>query len=196
MREIINQIVTTKQVLSSDLLRKKKERQNLFESQEDHEQARALVQRAATITQERLAVHLSDLVSLALKSVFDIPYKFLAKFVSKRGATECELLFVDEQGNEYQPLQSSGYGAADIASLALRVVFWSLSDLRPVIVMDEPLRFLSKDLMEKASEMLSSLTKELGLQLIIVTHANELALAADKTFTVSQTKGISHITVI
>lgn len=184
---------TTLSILQSNLKGATDIRAKLKVSTTDHLEARALFQRASEITQEKLAIHLSDLVSLALKTVFKNPYKFKVEFVSKRGGTECNLFYTDDKGNEYSPLNSCGYGAADVASLALRVAYHSLGDTRPVLVFDEPLRHLSTDLMGKASELIESLSKELGLQFIIVTHSEELANSANKTFTVNQIKGISKI---
>lgn len=180
-------------VFETNLEEARERSENLLASMENHKTARSLFQRAAEITQGKLAIHLSDLVSLALRTVFDDPYKFIVKFVSKRGSTECQLLFTDNQGNEFQPLNSCGYGAADVASLALRVSYHSLGNSRPVIILDEPLKYLSVDLMDKASELIKSLSKELGLQFIIVTHSSGLSECADKTFRVTQKNGISQI---
>lgn len=180
-------------ILQSDLKTTEAVRADLGDSVTNHTEARALFQRAAEITQEKLAIHLSDLVSLALKTVFKNPYKFKVEFISKRGSTECNLFYLDKQGNEYSPLNSCGYGAADVASLALRVAYHSLGNTRPVLVFDEPLRHLSTDLMGKASELIENLSKELGLQFIIITHSEELAHCANKTFVVTQEKGISKI---
>jgi DNA repair exonuclease SbcCD ATPase subunit len=59
--------------------------------------------------------------------------------------------------------------------------------------MDEPLKFLSVDRQEYASAMIKQLSERLGLQFIIVTHEEELAAHADKTFSVSIRKGISTV---
>ena len=196
MRNLINKFLVKKSILENNLVQEEEDRVSLFETRENHETARALIQRAAEITQERLAYHLSDLVSLALKSVFGDTYKFQAKFVSKRGSTECELLFIDDKGNEFHPLQSCGYGIADIASVALRIVFWSLGNSRPILFFDEPFRFVSKNYITKASEMVKSLSEELKIQIICITHIEELASAADKTFSITQKKGISQVEVM
>lgn len=193
MREIINKLLTTKSILGENLKSEKENKEFLLSNSKYQEEARVLIQHAASLTQEKLSIHLSDLVSLALKSIFDDPYKFLVRFVSKRGNTEAELLFVDAKGNEYQPLNSCGYGMADIASFALKVSYWALGNTRNTLIFDEPLRFLSKNYRTAASEMVKNLSTELGLQFIIITHSEELTSAADKVFTVDQVKGVSKI---
>lgn len=154
--------------------------------------ARSLIQKAAQLTQERLSVHISDLVSLALRSVFEEPYEFQATFENRRNTIECDLNFV-KNGNEYKPLDSCGYGAADVASFALRIAYWSLGNTRPVLIWDEPFRQLDKKKQPMAAEMVKRLSKELGIQIIIITHSEELAECADKLFEVSISKGISKV---
>ena len=46
------------------------------------------------------------------------------------------------------------------------------------------MRFLSRDLHHKATEMLKEISEKLGLQIIMVTHSEELIEAADKVFTI------------
>ncbi|MHA1922103.1 MAG: hypothetical protein ACTSVP_03455 [Candidatus Heimdallarchaeota archaeon] len=160
---------------------------------EDLQVSRSLIQKAAQLTQEKLSVHISDLVSLALRSVFDDPYEFQATFENRRNSMECDLTFV-KNGNEYKPLDSCGYGAADVASFALRIAYWSLGNTRPVLIWDEPFRQLDKKKQGMAAEMVSKLSKELGLQIIIITHSEELAECADKVFNVLIENGVSLVT--
>jgi ABC-type lipoprotein export system ATPase subunit len=65
---------------------------------------------------------------------------------------------------------------------------------RPVIILDEPLRFLSVDLQERASIMIKEISKKLGLQFIIITHEQTLASYADRVFETRIRKGITKVT--
>ncbi len=154
--------------------------------------ARALIQQAAVLTQESLSSHVGALVTLALRAVFTDPYEFKVEFGDKRGATECELLFTKD-GNDFKPLESCGYGPSDVASFALRIAYWGLGHTRPVLVWDEPFRQLDRKRQSLAAEMVKTLSKELGLQLILITHSEELAECADRVFRVSIEDGISNI---
>jgi len=159
-----------------------------------HEKAREIIREVGLITQKQLQVHISDIVSLALEAVFPNPYTLEVDFVERRNRTECDLFFVrnDERIN---PITASGGGAVDVASFALRVASWSMATphSRNTLILDEPFRYLSAELLPQAGEMLKQLAEELKLQIIMVTHSEELMESADRTFKVAQIKGVSKI---
>lgn len=159
-----------------------------------HEQAREIIRAVGLETQQQLQFHVSDITSLALESVFNDPYQLKMEFVQRRNKTECDLLFV-KGDSELDPLTASGGGAVDVAAFALRIASWSMAHprTRATIILDEPLRFLSADNQERASQMIKELSQRLGLQFIIVTHESVLASYADKVFEVSIKKGKSKV---
>lgn len=156
------------------------------------EKARAVVQTVANSLQKSLETRITNIVTMALSAVFDDPYEFKVEFVTRRNQTECDMLFV-RNGNECEPIDSSGGGALDIASLALRMAVWSIKKTRAIQVLDEPAKFLSRDLQDKASSMLSTLSEELGIQLILVSHIPEMISAADKVFDVTTVDSYSSV---
>lgn len=159
-----------------------------------HEQAREVIREVGLKTQQQLQVHISDITSLALEAVFDNPYTLTVEFVQRRNKTECDLYF-ERNGNKVDPLTASGGGAVDVAAFALRIASWSM--MRPrtrnVMILDEPLRFVSAKYQEKASAMIKEISEKLGIQFIIVTHNEVLASYADRTFEVSIKKGVSYV---
>ena len=172
-------------------------KQRLSQYQTDlknHEQAREVIKEVGLKTQQALAFHISDITSLALQAVFPEPYELEVDFVQRRNKTECDIWFL-QNGERLSPLDASGGGAVDVAAFALRVASWSMQLPRshPVLILDEPMRFLSTDLQPKASEMIKQLSERLGLQFIIITHEEELTEQADKVFEIQQRKGVSEI---
>jgi ABC-type uncharacterized transport system YnjBCD ATPase subunit len=160
---------------------------------DDVAMAQAVIQQVAQATQEQLALEVSGLVTMALQAIFPNPHQFKCEFVQRRGKTEADLLF-ERNGAAHNPMLSSGGGPVDVAAFALRVSLWSLAKTsQPVIVLDEPMKHLSADLRPRAAELVHTLAEELGLQVIMVTHAEEFIEAADKVFYVSQTNGISKV---
>lgn len=156
--------------------------------------ARSVVQIVAEQTQKKLEYHISNLVSMALASVFPEPYIFNLRFVQKRNKTEVELVFT-KNGNETDDiLNSGGGGVADIASIALRISLWSIKKTRPTLILDEPLKFLhSPEYQEKASQMLKEVSEKLGLQIIMVSDQRNILEYADKVISVVNKNGTSTI---
>lgn len=161
---------------------------------ENLEKAASIIRIVGLETQQQLQFHISDITSLAMGGIFPDPYKVQLEFVEKRGKTECDILF-DRNGNQVKPLDAVGGGAVDVASFALRIASWSMAmrKTRNVILLDEPMRFLSSAYQENASEMIKEVSQKLGIQFIIVTHNPVLTENADKVFEVSIRKGITKV---
>lgn len=175
----------------------KKERSILIKNQSSlhlHEQARQVIKEVAQITQEQITFHVSDVTTMAMESVFPDAYKLEIEFVQRRNKMECDLYFV-RRGERSNPLDASGGGAVDVASFALRIASWSLSQpaISKTIILDEPMRFLSDNYQEKASTMLKEVSRQLGIQFIIVTHETTLTSYADNVFEVAIRKGVSKV---
>jgi len=147
------------------------------------EEAQVFIQQVAKETQEQLRFHIEDIVQLALDAVFPDEYDFRVVFEIKRGKTEARLCFLRD-GVEIDPLTSAGGGVSDVCAFALRLAVWSLGKTARVMILDEPFRYLSRDLQPKAGEMLKKLSKRLKLQIIMVTHSEFLADIGDRIFSV------------
>ena len=165
---------------------------------EQLEKAQVVLQTVAQQTQEELRYYISDLVSLALDSIFDQPYTFELEFVQRRGRTEADM-YLARDGNRVSPEDAVGGGVTDLIGLALRVSLWSMTKhTRNVLLLDEPFKFLhSREMQQRASELLKHLSQQLGLQIIMVTgedESPEIVAQADRVFRVSMDKGVSSVT--
>ena len=94
-------------------------------------------------------------------------------------------------------MNASGGGVVDLTAFALRIACYVLeNNTDNVIILDEPFRFISRDLQERAGKILKTLSNKLGIQIIMVTHIKELIDCADKVFEVKKNAdGISEIEV-
>ncbi len=180
--------------LKEQILNKRKSLSTLRLEQETFEKAQVVLQEVGQLTQEELTYQIGELVSLGLQSVFEDPYELVLNFMVKRNKTEAELMFLRD-GEEVSPMESGGGGPVDVAAFGLRTALWCLQrpQTRNTIALDEPFRFLQLNYRGKAGQMLSELSKKLGLQFIVVTHDPNLVEAADKVFEVSKFGGISVV---
>lgn len=164
-----------------------------------YERALEIVKHVGLMTQKQLEYHLAEQVSLAMEAVFDDPYQLKVNFQEKRGKTEAEILFV-RRGMEFPPIGSSGGGAIDIASFALRVAYWSMRQdkkVAPVLLLDEPFSQLKgEDANKRALAVVQEISKQLNVQIIMVSDERipreDIVDNADRVLHVSQNrKGIS-----
>lgn len=150
------------------------------------EQAQAFLQKIAQDTQSQLKFQIEDIVNLALETCFPNEYVFQLQFTIARGKTDAELVFLSQKTNRpIDPMNASGGGVVDLTSFALRIASYALEQgIDNVIILDEPFRFISRDLQVRAGEILKTLSEKLGLQILMVTHIGEMIDIADKVFEV------------
>ncbi len=166
-----------------------------------YERALEIVKQVGLITQKQLEYHLTEQVSLAMEAVFDDPYRLKVKFQEKRGKTEVELLFC-RRDMEFPPIGSAGGGAIDVASLALRIAYWSMRQdkkARSLLLLDEPFSQLKgEEANKRALAIIQEISHKLGLQIIMISDERvsreDIIANADKVFQVFQGKnGVSHL---
>ena len=162
----------------------------------DAEQAAYILQDVGKETQQNLEFHISNIVTSALHAVDSEWPEFIVRFEVKGRAagaqTECLLLF-KEGDNEYKPELGSGGGPLDVASFALRIARWSLKKNRPCFLLDEPFKFVDPTHQHKTSEMVKMLSEELIIQIIMVSHAEDIEDFADKIVHMEKVSGESII---
>lgn len=156
------------------------------------EKARLVIQQVAQDTQKNLEYRISNLTTTALHSVSPYWPEFVAVFTPRRGKTECDLSFKEYDVLE-KPIDSAGGGPLDVGSFSLKITYWNLNPNRPTFILDEPFKFVSPGLQHKISDMLKMLSDKLGLQIIMVSHAEEVNYSADKTFLVNKVDKISKV---
>ena len=73
-------------------------------------------------------------------------------------------------------LDAAGGGVVDLTSFAQRLAALMLSQpaSRKLLILDEPFRFLSAVYRPTACQLIESLAEEMGVQMVIVTHSEEL----------------------
>lgn len=146
-------------------------------------------------TRNEVKTKLETLANLALSSVFtDKQMEFRVVPNRNKKGLFYELYIITD-GN-ITPLEDcKGGGVLDIISLCLRISYLRIfkGSLRQVLILDEPFKNLDDIRRPAAIEWLSTTAKEMGLQLIIVTHLVDLIEKADKAIKVEQINGVSKV---
>jgi ABC-type sugar transport system ATPase subunit len=131
-------------------------------------EAATIVQTIAQAIQQEAHARVAGVVTRCLAAVFPDPYEFRIEFDRKRGRTEARM--------EIDPQTAAGGGVVDVAAFALRLsaILLAQPQRRRVMVLDEPFKFLSADRRDAVRDLLETLSAELGVQFVIVTHIDEL----------------------
>ncbi len=187
----IQKRIAEKKGIKSSLLRKKRklsgEIKELKKEMRASEKAQAFIQTIAGQTQSTLKVHISEITSLAMSSVFQRPYMLEVDFVPKRGKTEMPIV-LRRDGRVSNPKFSSG-GVKEIVALGTQLSCWSLPSAgkrtRAILFLDEPLKWLKgAELPQRGARVIQEIAKELGMQIIQVSHSPELIEHSDHVFAV------------
>lgn len=141
------------------------------------EQARDILQTICQSVQQKVHERIAVVVSKCLQAVFDEPYEFKILFERKRGKTEARFAFV-KYGEEMEAKHSVEGGVIDVAAFALRLACLILSrpQSRRLLVADEPFRFVDAVNRERIRDMLETLSTELQIQFVLVTHDEALQI--------------------
>ena len=177
-----------KKQIENNLIQNKTTLDNLNNRIKLLEQAQVFLQKVAQDTQSQLKFQIEDIVNLALETCFPNEYEFQLQFNIARGKTDAELVFLSQKtGRPIDPMNASGGGVVDLTAFALRIASYALEQgVDNVIILDEPFRFISRDLQVRAGEILKSLSTKLGLQIVMVTHIGQMIDVADKVFEVKK----------
>lgn len=194
-RERINEL---KSKYNSHVMIKENRENRMKELQADLsiiDKSQAICNAVAKDTQSMLSVKADDIVNLCLETCYPNQYKFHLDFETVRGKSEVRFNFYDKinKCSIDDIMNVTGGGLTDIVSIALRLVAYSLSDTDNVLILDEPCKFVSADLRNKVGEMLSMISHNLNLQIICVTHIEELKEHSDKQFVVKKINGVSEV---
>ena len=151
------------------------------------------------VLQEDIKKVFEELVTQSLQAIFGEEYSFELESRISRGKPEIEL-FIVENGVRYSPKYEKGGGIIDVVAFSLRIVSWAIREPRSqnTMILDEPFRCLHKEVLSFLSEMMQKISEELGLQIICITHENQIAIVAEfsennKAFYVRQIDGISEV---
>ena len=176
-----------RELLASQKLERQK---NLTELQSTYNSgilpAQAFLQSVASQTQNKVKFHIQAIAQEALDSLWPGKYEFCMDFrPNTSGKTEA-FLYLKDGDEELDPMDSNGGTAVDLLSITLQVAILILSRVRKTLIMDEPMKFVSRGFRETMARFLRALSADLGIQFIVITHDDSIEAHADKLFLVQR----------
>ena len=162
----------------------------------DLEEAKMISQFLAKQAQDKTALHLYKVVNMALSLVFDEPIEFKINIETKGDSVQATPVLI-ENNQEQSPKVSNGGGVLDIVSFALRVALLGMikKDKTPIFILDEAFVHIGKSDLPKAVMLMKTISEQMGVQIITVTHIKEIKDVADTLIVTEKQNGVSVVMV-
>lgn len=159
----------------------------------------ALFEMAGQVAMEAARQQTESMVTEALRAVFGDRLSFQVEVGGRAGRPEATFRVRSDDGSgsafAAEPMEAHGGGVTDVLSLALRLVL--LEGAQPPIagplVLDEPGKHVSAGYAPHLAAFLRTVSREFSRQVILVTHNEELAAAADVAYHVELDGGVSRV---
>ncbi len=153
-----------------------------------HERVSAVLSSIGEERQTTAQTRVEDLVTHGLQTVFGSELSFHIVQTRRGKAVTAEFLvrttLADGKVIDTDVMSARGGGLAAVVGFLLRLVVLLLSKQRQetVLILDEPFTHLSKEYVPLMAEFLRELADKTGIQILLVSHQDELTEVADKRY--------------
>ena len=192
----LSSLIEKNKILEEEYLKKVekeiKERENLEDENLTLTELKEFLFQISANYREDICSLFTNLVTEALTSIFEKEIKFEIKLYSYRNEPAVDIT-VTEEDLEVDPQKSCGGGVNDIISLVLKIIFIYLKNSNRILILDESLKFLSRNYLEQASSFIRDISQRMNLQIILVSHKPELEVGCDNLITIEKENNRSVI---
>ena len=158
----------------TELEKHKEERDQLIHDLEICSKAIEFIEKVSTEERRVVKKKVEELITSCLHEVFDNTYSVEFEYGMKRSKTSVEVHSIRkcEDGVVVKrQIDGIGGGVADAISLPLKlIVLLNDNDLDRIFVIDEPGKHLSVNHVPKFANFLNTISKKLGVQIIMSSH--------------------------
>lgn len=146
-------------------------------------------------TRDIIKHKLESLVNSALKCVFvdkEVIFKIQINRTKKIIFYD---MYVETDGTITPLFDAKGGGILDVITMALRISFVRMfsASLRQTIILDEPFKNLDNERLRLAMEWLDTISTEMGIQFVIVTHEDSIVDKSKKIFQLKLFDGVTCV---
>lgn len=146
----------------------------------------------------QVVARIQTITTSFLRAVFNddsLEFRVTMKTLNNMPAAEWEVASgVGADAVSAAPEDSRGGGIVDVVSIGLRLGLMELLGAGGPLVLDEPGKMVSREYIGNLAYALQRYARDTGRQIVMVTHANELAEVADTTWRVSKRPdGVSEV---
>jgi len=129
-------------------------------------------------------------ISAGLKDLFNDNYDFKFDMKTRGSSSSCDFLIKTESCDNWMDIKMcQGRSVQEIIGTILRIILIKLDkNNRKIVVLDEPTGGIESERQELMSKFLSEICVKFRLQLIIVTHSEELTEHASRKISLESLK--------
>jgi ABC-type dipeptide/oligopeptide/nickel transport system ATPase component len=146
---------------------------------------------------EEISEDIKSIVELQTEGLQEIFYdknmSACADISESRGKVSVSLQAVNKTKTlgeiQGDPTTSFGGSIATIQGILLRISVLYRRELRPVLILDETLKFVNKQYIERAVAFLQRLCEEMGLDILLITHDHDIVSAAKNAYRINYNDG-------
>lgn len=177
--------------------KKEQELQNIQKRITILDKVRIFLLELGAYQREQVKQKIQNMVTQALQFVLEEEIYFEIEQEEKRGKIWTEFYIrTVKDGVETRTVieESRGDGILDIVTLALNLMFLILAQgHNTFIVLDEPCKQLSSNYINRVGIFLQEISKTYNVQIIMITHNQELAQYGEKIYKVEIKDGYSQV---
>jgi DNA repair exonuclease SbcCD ATPase subunit len=190
------ELLSERKTLGRQLKKKKLRYMRIGRDIEAHNETITILTETSRAIHKETIERIESVVTLAIRYVYDRPFEFRILLDEKRKNIEARMVVMEGE-HEFSIKDELGGGIVDIISFALRIVLWNIQSpkTRNLFFIDEPFKWTGVYI-EKAGQMLRYLAKELGLQIVLITHDDALMEVCDRVYRISHNGTESEVKLI
>lgn len=169
---------------------------------EDLDRVTVLLNSLGEERQLKAQATIEELVTRGLQTIFDSTLSFHIVQTVKGKSAHVEFVVRTTVGNEVIEtpiMEARGGGLAAVVGFLLRLVVLLLTrgtKTESVLVLDESFSHVSAEYLPNVSEFLREIVDKTGVQVIMVTHQDELVENADKVYRFTNESGRTVVTEV
>lgn len=189
-RRLITDYEQTKGTALAVIRQRKEQSDKLKAIQKEIEvlgKSQALLLKIASEAEEKILDFVSDIVSKGISDIFARPWQVVFKEEIKAGQKTLGIYL--KKDNELETIPDAvGGGVTQTVSILMRIVliFLLKGKAEQLLVIDEALSHLAETHLPRAAEVIQKVATDLKIQIIMITHQEQLLDAADSIYQVQE----------
>ena len=187
-RSKVDTMIGKRDLLNKQLEEAKQEKETAEKDLAIFDKVLIILQKTSEYAREQIKGRVEEIVSQALNVVFGGNHHFIIKLEVRAGQPVADY-YLDEGGvitALKKPDYDRGGGKIDVISLAYKLAIGEMEGIEGPLLMDEVGKHVSAEYRPNVAYFLKQYSQQFDRQIVLITHAQELAEIGDASIFISQ----------